>query len=92
MVLFGPFFLFAIFTFIRGLNWIRTPALIWAVCSLQGLGLVIAEDFFGVYATHHTSPVIYGYYGFHIVMALTVLYRTYSPFPFGGYIRLVNAA
>ena len=30
VIFFGPFYLFAIYAFIRGRNWIRVPALVWS--------------------------------------------------------------
>ena len=89
-VVFGPYFLFGVVTFLRGLNWIRIPTLIWSVCNLQALVLIMSEDFFGVYATPNPSFVLYVYYAFHLLFSIFALYRAWSPFPFGGYIRLVR--
>jgi len=90
VILFGPFFIFGLFTFIRGLTWIRTPAIMWSVCSLFSLVLIISEELYGTYATINPSPILYGYYFMHIFVALLTLYRTYKPFPFGGYLRLIH--
>uniref|UniRef100_A0A7S4IGQ5 EXPERA domain-containing protein n=1 Tax=Vannella robusta TaxID=1487602 RepID=A0A7S4IGQ5_9EUKA len=82
----GPFFLFAMINFISGHNWIRLPTLIWSSCNLYSLVIIVTEEF----ATAEPSAVLLYYYAAHFFVSLLAFYRSWKPFPFGGYLRLVH--
>jgi hypothetical protein len=58
MVAFGPFYAFAIYAFIRGRDWIRVPALVWAGVMMANVAMILFEERNGVYATSHFGMVL----------------------------------
>jgi hypothetical protein len=48
VLFFGPFYLFAIYAFIRGRNWIRVPALVWSGTMLANVLIILMEERFGI--------------------------------------------
>lgn len=57
-LLFGPFYAFAVYAYIRGRNWIRIPSIIWASVMLSGVAVILAEELFGNYATPNRPIVL----------------------------------
>ena len=55
---FGPFYAFAIYAFIRGRDWIRVPALVWAGVMVANVAMILFEERDGVYATSHFGMVL----------------------------------
>ena len=58
VVAFGPFYAFAIYAFIRGRDWIRVPALVWAGVMMANVAMILFEEHDGVYATSHFGMVL----------------------------------
>jgi hypothetical protein len=50
VVLFGPFYAFALYAFIRARNWIRVPALVWSGMMLSNVLIILMEERYGQYA------------------------------------------
>jgi len=50
-VLFGPFYLFAIYAFIKGKSWIRIPSFWYSAMLFTNVVIILAEERFGSYAT-----------------------------------------
>ncbi len=50
-VLFGPFYLVAIYAFIKGKNWIRIPSVWYSAMLFTNVAIILAEERFGAYAT-----------------------------------------
>jgi hypothetical protein len=48
VIYFGPFYLAAIYAFIRGRNWIRVPALVWSGLMLANVLIILMEERFGI--------------------------------------------
>ncbi len=48
VIFFGPFYLAAIYAFIRGRNWIRVPALVWSGMMLANVLIILMDERFGV--------------------------------------------
>ena len=48
VVLFGPFYAFAIYAFIRGREWIRVPALVWSGTMLANVLIILMDERYGV--------------------------------------------
>lgn len=57
-VFFGPFYAFAIYAFIRGRNWIRVPAIIYASVMLTNVIIILSEEIWGPNATPRLANVI----------------------------------
>ena len=49
---FGPYYVFALYAFIRGRDWIRIPSIIYASVMLTNVTIILGEEIFGP----HRSP------------------------------------
>jgi EXPERA (EXPanded EBP superfamily) len=58
VIAFGPFYAFAIYAFIRGRDWIRVAALVWAGIMMANVAMILFEERDGVYATSHFGMVL----------------------------------
>jgi hypothetical protein len=58
VIAFGPFYVFAIYAFIRGRDWIRVPALVWSGVMMTNVAIILFEEKSGVYATPHFGMVL----------------------------------
>jgi hypothetical protein len=58
VVVFGPFYAFAIYAFVRGREWIRVPALVWSGVMMANVGIILFEERFGQFATPHFGMVL----------------------------------
>jgi hypothetical protein len=54
---FGPFYVVAIYAYIRGKEWIRIPSIIYSSVMLTNVTIILGEEFAGVSATPHFSVV-----------------------------------
>lgn len=48
VIFFGPFYLFAVYAFIRGRNWIKVPALVWSGTMLANVLIILMDERYGV--------------------------------------------
>jgi len=48
VIFFGPFYLLAIYAFIRGRNWIRIPALVWSGTMMANVLIILMEERYGL--------------------------------------------
>jgi EXPERA (EXPanded EBP superfamily) len=48
VLLFGPFYFFALYAFIRGRDWIRVPALVWSGTMLANVLIILMDERYGV--------------------------------------------
>ena len=46
-LLFGPFYLFAMYAFVRGRSWIRLPAMVWAGMMIANVTIILFEELAG---------------------------------------------
>ena len=44
---FGPFYMFAIYAWTKGKNWIRIPSIIWASVMMTNVTIILGEEFMG---------------------------------------------
>ena len=83
-LLFGPYYAFAIFAFIKGKNWIRVPSIIYASVMLTNVTIIMSEEIWGPYATPHLASVI-GANAAWVVAPILLLIRNWrEPFPRAG--------
>ena len=47
---FGPFYLAAVYAFLRGRDWIRVPALVWAGLMTANVLIILMEERYGAWA------------------------------------------
>ena len=55
---FGPFYVVAIYAFIKGKNWIRTPSIIYAAMLLTNVIIILGEELAGPHASPHFPVVL----------------------------------
>lgn len=48
VLFFGPFYLFALYAFIRGREWIRVPALVWSGTMMANVLIILMDERYGV--------------------------------------------
>ena len=44
---FGPFYAFAIYAFVKGRDWIRLPAVMWAGTMVANVSIIMLEEWHG---------------------------------------------
>jgi hypothetical protein len=49
-IFFGPYYLFAIYAFVRGRDWIRVPALVWSGTMAANVLIILMEERYGQWA------------------------------------------
>ncbi len=58
VLLFGPFYVAAIYAFTKGKDWIRVPSIIYASVLLTNVTIILGEEFFGAHPTPGPLPMI----------------------------------
>jgi EXPERA (EXPanded EBP superfamily) len=58
VLLFGPFYVAAIYAFVRARAWIRVPALVWSGMMLSNVLIILMEERYGEWATPHFGSVL----------------------------------
>lgn len=92
----APFYLLAIYAFVRQRSWIRVPAIIYSTVLLTIMPIVLAEQWFGQHATHKPLVVTF-VYAIYVIMPCIVLVRVwdvevFSPPAVAGAVASSNAA
>jgi len=58
VLFFGPFYVFAIYAFVKGRDWIKPWALVWAGTMMANVAIIMLEERHGIYATPHWGIVL----------------------------------
>ena len=58
VLFFGPFYLCAIYAFVRGRDWIRLPAVFWSGLMTANVLIILMEERYGTHATPHWGVVL----------------------------------
>ena len=58
VLVFGPFYVVAIYAFVRGREWIRPWALVWCGLMLANVSVILLEEYDGIHATPHWPVVL----------------------------------
>ena len=58
VLFFGPFYLAAIYTFLRGRDWIRVPALVWSGTMTANVLIILMEERYGQWPAPHFGFVL----------------------------------
>jgi hypothetical protein len=58
VLFFGPFYVFGIYAFLKGRNWIRLPGLIYASVMLTNVAIILGEEAFGPHRTPQLGVVL----------------------------------
>jgi hypothetical protein len=85
-VFFGPFYLFAIYAFVRGRDWIRLPALVWSGTMMANVLIILMEERYGRYATPH-FPLVLALNGPWLALPFAVIWRMRREHPFTEPVR-----
>jgi hypothetical protein len=67
---FGPFYLAAIYAFIKGRDWIKIPAIIWAAMLFTNVVVILFEEFLGAHPTPRPG----------VIFAANLAWLLYPPF------------
>ena len=82
VLFFGPFYVFAIYAYIKGRNWIRFGSIVWASVMLTNVTIILFEEVNGEYASPRLLRVFLSNAAW-VVFPLIVLYRMWrSVHPF----------
>jgi len=73
-LLYGPFYLVAIYAYSKGKEWIRLPSIIYAVSMMSGVIMILSEEAFGQYHTSHLALVVAANASW-IIFPLIILFR-----------------
>jgi hypothetical protein len=82
VLLFGPFYAVAIYAFVRGREWIRTPSILWAGMMLANVTIILFEEFLGPHAAPRPWMVLAANASWLIFPLLVVWRMARSPWPF----------
>jgi EXPERA (EXPanded EBP superfamily) len=58
VLFFGPFYVAAIYAFVRGRDWIRSPALLWAGAMPAIVLIILMEERYGIHASPRFGMVL----------------------------------
>jgi hypothetical protein len=83
---FGPFYVAAIYAFIKGRDWIRLPSLLYSATMLTNVTIILGEEYAGPHATPH-FPIVFlanlAWLVFPIVI-IARMWRSETPFTRAG--------
>ncbi len=82
-LLYGPFYVFAIYAFIKGRDWIRMPAIFYSGMMFMGVTVILGEEFAGPHATPHL-PLVLGLNLPWLLMPIFLTLRMWKEHPFVG--------
>jgi hypothetical protein len=57
-VFFGPFYAAAIYAFVKGKEWIKTPSIIWASVMMTNVTIILFEELAGAHATPRPGVIL----------------------------------
>jgi hypothetical protein len=81
VLLFGPFYAFATYAFVRARNWIRVPALVWSGMMLSNVLIILMEERYGQYA-NPDFPFVVAVNAPWLLLPLLMIWRMRrDPFP-----------
>lgn len=79
---FGPFYLAAIYAYLKGRDWIRIPSIIYASVLLTNVLIILSEERYGAYATPRWPVVLAANLPWLLFPFYIILRMWRSPFPF----------
>jgi hypothetical protein len=74
---FGPFYIFAIYAYAKGLKWIRLSSIVWASVMLTNVSIILFEEVQGEYASPALLRVFLANTAW-VIFPLIVLYRMWK--------------
>jgi hypothetical protein len=71
-VFFGPFYVFAIYAYIKGREWIRIPSIIWGSVLITNVTIILFEEIAGEHASDALGIVLFANASWVIFPLLTI--------------------
>jgi emopamil binding protein len=81
VLFYGPFYVFAIYAFIKGRGWIRIPAIFYSGMMFMGVSIILGEEMAGPYAAPH-FPFVLGLNLPWLLMPILLTLRLRHEHPF----------
>ncbi len=81
VLIYGPFYAFAIYAFARGRDWIRIPAIFYAGMMFADVSIILGEEFAGPHAAPH-FPLVLALNLPWLLMPFLITYRMSKEHPF----------
>jgi hypothetical protein len=78
---FGPFYLFAIYAYAKGREWIRNPSLIYASVLATNVVIIMSEEIWGPHATPHL-PLVAALNAPWLIFPMIIIARMWREHPF----------
>lgn len=72
VLLFGPFYAAAVYALIRGREWIRMPAMLWAGMMFANVTIILFEELTGPLRTPHPGPVLAANLTWYLMPLVTI--------------------
>jgi hypothetical protein len=81
-LLFGPFYVFAIYAYIKGKEWIRIPSIIYASILWTNVTIILSEEIWGPHASPQLGWVLLANAAWFILplIIITRMWRAEHPF------------
>lgn len=83
IIFFGPFYLFALYAFIRGRNWIKVPALVWSGTMLANVLIILMDERYGVTPAPNFGIVLAANAAW-LLTPFLMMWRMRKPLPFSS--------
>ncbi len=81
VLFFGPFYVFGIYAFLKGEEWIRIPAVIYASVMITNVTIILGEEFFGPHAAPYPFIVLAANASW-IIFPVIIICRMWQTHPF----------
>src|SRR5262245_56248683 len=81
-LVFGPFYVFAIYAFVKGREWIRIPVIIWGSMMITVVSIILFEEMVGPHATPQPVPVLLANAPWALAPLLLIVRMARNPHPF----------
>ncbi len=82
VLVFGPFYLCAVYAYAKGREWIRIPSIIWGTALITNVVIILFEEASGQHATPHLGMVIGSNAPWLLVPAFVIARMWRQPHPF----------
>ena len=81
VLFYGPFYVLAIYAFVKGRDWIRIPAIFYSGMMFMGVSVILGEEIAGPHAAPH-FPVVLGLNLPWLLMPIFLTFRLRKEHPF----------
>ncbi len=81
-IFFGPYYVVAIYAFIKGKNWIRIPSIIYGTMLFTNVFIILGEEIWGVHATGSVPMVLFANAAWFLMPILVIARMWMNEKPF----------